>query len=132
MSHTKEFPNWGIPEFIDELINDGIIEDHSWHNDEAAHFVIISSIINIKDNDIGNIESGAERDDQSYVCIWLDAEDPEMRERENPRWGIELVKGFAFGYSETKFVGDTIEELKDLIIGIDKEYKGEGLCLKVS
>ena len=126
MSHSLEFGHsWQIPSFIDDMIAGGILEDHSWHNDEAPQFVIKSSIRNIKDNDIGNIECGGNDLDQQYLRIWIDHIDPELRDRpENPRWGIESVTGYAAEYQSSIVYGDDVNMLESFILNYHKENTG--------
>jgi len=124
MSWRNEFGSeYMIPSFIDQMISVGILEDESWHNDEAPSFVITSSKQNLEDNDVGMMGAN---ENESYVKVWIDHIIQAKRERpEMPRWGIEEVSGLDIGDRKQLYVGHSDKDLERMIKAIIKYFEIE-------
>lgn len=101
----REFgPNYRPPVWVLSLVNHGILEDRSWHNDIAASFVL----------------PGRSQD----MYIWVDHEDPEERDSAvwtpgmdfvsaGPRYGLTLGS-HEHSEHEPLWAGDDEDELRDV------------------
>lgn len=72
MSYSSQFPaSFQVPQWVHQLPQ---VEDISWGNDSSPSFAFV----------------GSDPDDENYIRLWVDAEDPEERENSAGRFAITV------------------------------------------
>jgi len=94
----KEFPDeYRPPDVVQAMVRAGALTDESWHNDVSPSF-----------------GAGPELENQPYVKMWVDCEDPELRELGGDRYHVQrlVVWGdLADGYEDDFLVSTDRLEL---------------------
>lgn len=68
--HRREHPDIYVPDIVDEMVEAGLLEDTSWHNDASASF------------------EGYGKHRREAYRLWLDARDLKDREMGGPRVAV--------------------------------------------